>query len=103
VDESWPPSRYTADALAGASAPVRVVPHPIFLEDYAGIEPAPRERAFQAVMLFDFNSSAARKNPQGVITAFTCAFGDDPQALLTIKCQGGERFPQVFARLRAGL
>jgi len=69
VDEVWAPSRYNAEALAGAAAPVRVVPHPLFVEDYAGVTPAPREAAFQAVALFDFNSSVARKNPRGAIKA----------------------------------
>jgi glycosyltransferase involved in cell wall biosynthesis len=103
VDEIWAPSHYTADALGGAAAPVRVVPHPLFLEDYTGVEPAPRERPFEAVTLFDFNSSVARKNPRGAIAAFARAFGDDPAVRLTIKCQGSERFPQALAMLRNGL
>ena len=82
---------------------MRIVPHPLFLQDYADIEPAPRERPFQAVMLFDFNSSAARKNPQGAIAAFARAFGDDPQVLFTIKCQGGAAYPQAFAQLQAAV
>ena len=101
VDEIWAPSRYTAQALAGAAAPVRVVPHPLFLEDYAGVTPSPRASGFQAVALFDFKSSAARKNPQGAITAFARAFGEDPAAALCIKTQNGEAFPAELARLRA--
>ncbi len=101
VDEVWAPSRYTARALAGARAPVRVVPHPLFLEDYSGVRPAPRAAAFQAVSLFDFNSSAARKNPDGTIAAFVRAFGDDPNVELTLKTQNGARFPQALAALRA--
>jgi len=102
VDEIWAPSRYTAQSLEGAAAPVRVVPHPLFLEDYAGVEPAPRRAPFQAVSLFDFNSSLARKNPDGVIEAFRRAFGDDPACELTIKTQNGARFPELLERLRAG-
>lgn len=100
VDEIWAPSRYTARALAGAAAPVRVVPHPLFLEDYAGVTPAPRSPGFLAVALFDFNSSAARKNPRGVIAAFAQAFGDDPTARLTIKTQNGASHPAQLAELR---
>jgi glycosyltransferase involved in cell wall biosynthesis len=103
VDEVWAPSRYTAEALAAAAAPARVVPHPLFLEDYEGVAPLPRERAFEAVTVFDFASSAARKNPQGAIAAFARAFGDDPDARLTIKAQGGARHPQALAALAAGL
>jgi len=102
VDEVWAPSEYTAHALAGAKAPVRVVPHPIFLEDYRDIAPLPRAPGgFLAVTLFDFNSSAARKNPEGVIAAFAQAFPDDPAALLVIKTQNGKLFPELLERLRA--
>ncbi|HEV2533463.1 glycosyltransferase family 4 protein, partial [Phenylobacterium sp.] len=100
VDEVWAPSRYNAEALAGAAAPVRVVPHPLFAEDYRDVAPAPRRAAFQALALFDFNSSAARKNPQGAIEAFRRAFGDDRGAELTIKTQNGRLFPELLAGLR---
>lgn len=100
VDEIWAPSTYTARALAGAAAPVRVVPHPFFLEDYRDVVPAPRTADFLAVSLFDFNSAAARKNPEGVLTAFARAFGDDPMARLVMKTQNGGLFPDHLARLR---
>lgn len=101
VDEVWAPSRYTAQALAGAAAPVRVVPHPLFLEDYAAVTPAPRRAAFQGAAVFDFNSSLARKNPQGAIAAWTRAFGSDPDCELTLKTQNGGLFPDQLAVLRA--
>jgi len=101
VDEVWAPSRYTAEALAGAAAPVRVVPHPLFLEDYAGVVPAPRRAAFHGVAVFDFNSSLARKNPRGAIAAWAEAFGDDADCELTLKTQNGSLFPPDLAALRA--
>lgn len=101
VDEVWVPSRYVAAAMAGARAPVRVVPHPLFLEDYLQVRPAVRKATFQAVSLFDFNSSAARKNPQGAIKAFELAFGADPDARLLVKTQNGASHPQALAKLRA--
>jgi glycosyltransferase involved in cell wall biosynthesis len=101
VDEVWAPSRFTADSLAGAARPVRVVPHPIFLEDYAKVRREPRRAAFQGAALFDFNSSLARKNPEGAIAAWTRAFGADPTAELTLKTQNGGAFPDAFAALRA--
>jgi glycosyltransferase involved in cell wall biosynthesis len=101
VDEVWAPSRYTAQALQGAAAPVRVVPHPLFIEDYAGVAPAPRRAAFQGVSVFDFNSSLARKNPLGAIEAWTRAFGGDPACELTLKTQNGGLFPDALAALRA--
>ena len=103
VDEIWAPSHYTAQSLEGAQAPVRVVPHPFFAEDYANVEPAARRTPFQAVSVFDFNSSLARKNPHGAIEAFRRAFGDDPACEFTLKTQNGDRFPEHLATLRAGL
>jgi hypothetical protein len=101
VSEIWAPSRYTAEALTGAAAPVRVATQPLFLSDYAAVRPAPRTHAFQALALLDFKSSAARKNPMGAVAAFVQAFGDDPTAHLTIKCQNGQAFPEALAALRA--
>jgi len=100
VDEIWAPSHYTAEALAGAAAPVRVVPHPLFVEDYAKVSPTPRRTAFQGVAIFDFNSSLARKNPQGAISAWVRAFGENPQCELTLKAQNGQMFPEALAALR---
>jgi glycosyltransferase involved in cell wall biosynthesis len=102
LDEVWAPSRFTADSLLGAAAPVRVVPHPLFLEDYAKVRAAPRRAAFQGVSVFDFRSSLARKNPQGAIAAWAEAFGDDPAAELTMKTQNGAEYPEALAELRAG-
>jgi glycosyltransferase involved in cell wall biosynthesis len=103
VDEVWTPSRYSADALTGAAAPVRVVPHPLFAQDYDAVEPLPRRAPFQAVAVFDFRSSMARKNPLGAIEAFRRAFGDDPACELTLKTQNGGDFPEQLAALRAAL
>jgi len=101
VDEVWAPSRYTAKALAGAASPVRVVPHPLFIEDFAEVRPAPRRAAFQGVSVFDFNSSLARKNPQGAMAAWARAFQGDPACELTLKAQNGATFPDALAALRA--
>jgi glycosyltransferase involved in cell wall biosynthesis len=73
----------------------------MFMEDYAGTVPAPREPGFLAVSLFDFRSSMARKNPQGTIAAFRLAFGQDPSVRLLIKTQNGEHAPEALAQLRA--
>jgi glycosyltransferase involved in cell wall biosynthesis len=100
VDEVWAPSRYTADALAGAAAPVRVVPHPLFLADYAHVVADHRRAPFQGVSVFDFNSSLARKNPQGALAAWSRAFGGDLDCELTLKTQNGPLFPEALAALR---
>ncbi|MET3527122.1 glycosyltransferase [Phenylobacterium koreense] len=101
LDEVWAPSDYTAGSFLGAAAPVRTVPHPLFMEDYRDVRPAEREAGFLAVTLFDFKSSAARKNPDGMIAAFAKAFPGDPSARLVIKTQNAQAFPAVFERLRA--
>ena len=71
------------------------------MEDYRDVEAAPRDARFLAVTLFDFKSSMARKNPQGIIAAFGRAFPDDPTARLVIKTQNGKLFPDLLAKLRA--
>ncbi|WP_374577401.1 glycosyltransferase family 4 protein [Phenylobacterium sp.] len=101
MDEVWVPSSFTGASLEGARAPVRTVPVPLFMEDYRDVEPAPRDERFLAVTLFDFKSSMARKNPQGIIAAFGRAFPDDPTARLVIKTQNGKLFPDLLAKLRA--
>lgn len=101
LSEVWAPSHYAAGAFAGAAAPVRVVPHPLFGADYADVRPGPRAHAFQATALFDARSAAARKNPMGAITAFARAFGDDPATRLTIKAQNADAAPGLLAALRA--
>lgn len=100
VEEIWAISTYTASAFQSFSRPVRTLPHPLVAEDYQAVTPAPRRTAFSAIALFDFNSSAARKNPHGAIQAFQEAFGDDPSARLTIKTQNGGRYPQVMQSLQ---
>lgn len=101
VSEIWAPSRHTAQALAGAGRPVRVAPHPLFMEDYDGVTPRARTAGFTAVTLCDFNSSEARKNPSGAIEAFRRAFGGDPGARLVVKTQNGAVHPEPLAALRA--
>jgi len=100
LEEIWAPSGYTAGAFIDAAAPVRTVPHPLFMEDYRSVEPAERPPGFLAVTLFDFNSSAARKNPDGMIEAFNRAFPNDPNTRLVIKTQNAQLFPAAFQRLR---
>lgn len=101
VSEIWTPSQFTADAFAGADRPVRVAPHPLFMEDYANVAPRPKPAGFVAVALCDLNSSEARKNPSGAIEAFKRAFGDDPGARLIVKTQNGQTHPDQLAELRA--
>jgi glycosyltransferase involved in cell wall biosynthesis len=95
VDEIWVASRFTADALGRVLAkPVRHVPIRIprpepsakTREDF-GISPD----RFVFLTTFDQFSVPERKNPFGVIAAFTRAFTDGQGPLLWIKTTNGQR------------
>ena len=91
IDEFWAPSRFIAEILTTATTrPIRLVPHP------AIVVPIERSAARAALGLpqsrriiltaFDFRSSSARKNPDGLLRAFRDAFaGDGDAPLLLIK------------------
>ena len=100
VEEIWAVSKYTAKAFGSFSKSVRTMPHPIILADYAQVVAAQKRAEFSAIAFFDFNSSVARKNPGGAISAFKAAFGDDPSTCLTIKTQNGHLFPEILDQLK---
>ncbi len=101
VDEVWVGSRFVADVLA-AVAPVPVVhlplavPEPVCSQAGRAQLGLPEER-YLFGFVFDYASVAARKNPLGLIEAFTRAFphgdGDGDGPGLVIKTLGGERHP----------
>jgi glycosyltransferase involved in cell wall biosynthesis len=103
VHEVWVPSRFTADAVAAAGLPVRVVPHPL-------PEPGPAaygrahfdlpDDAFVAVSFFHMGSSFVRKNPVAAIAAFRQAFGDDPGKILLVKVSEATLEPAALAGLQ---
>ena len=86
VDEVWVYSRFVAANLAALTElPVRVMPPPVALSHPAG--PPLRlgvPDGFLFLFILDYSSSTARKNPVGVIEAFTRAFapGEGPQLLI---------------------
>lgn len=90
-DEFWAPSRFIAGALAQETEkPVVYMPYGI--EEPKGAERFSRahfglpEHTFLALCMFDLNSYAARKNPQGAARAFAKAFpGDAGDACLVVK------------------
>lgn len=97
LHEIWVPSRYVRDALVRAmvkkgrrdlTGRVRVMPHPVppaaNVKDRArfGLE----ADVCEVLSLFDTKSSAARKNPWGVIDAWRLAFPEPSTAArLTLK------------------
>jgi hypothetical protein len=86
LDEIWVYSRFMAENI-GAVAPVPVIPLPPPVE--APTEPAAPLRlgvpeGFLFLFVFDYLSTVERKNPVGLIEAFTRAFapGEGPRLLI---------------------
>jgi glycosyltransferase involved in cell wall biosynthesis/SAM-dependent methyltransferase len=87
VDEIWVYSRYVEEILRSASdVPVVRVPLPVIRREETAVAPPDLGlgAGFTFLFLFDFYSTMARKNPLGLIEAFTRAFepGEGPQLLL---------------------
>ena len=104
LDEIWAGSNYIADALrAYTDMPIRVFPLPIPVPD---IEDPPNRVAlglpdgFLFMFSFDFNSTVERKNPEGVIEAFTRAFAPGEGPSLVLKTINGDRHLADLERLR---
>jgi glycosyltransferase involved in cell wall biosynthesis len=109
VDEIWAATDYIRDAIAkrAGDIPVRTVTPPL---PQAGSDPGvvperfgiPTDRPW-FLFTFDFLSVAARKNPYGLVEAFTRAFGDlavDERPALVIKTINASRCPDDAERLR---
>ena len=86
VDEIWVYSRFVAENLIAATdVPVLALPPPVLAPE----PPAPPDRLglsddFLFLFVFDYSSTAQRKNPTGLIEAFRQAFapGEGPQLLI---------------------
>jgi glycosyltransferase involved in cell wall biosynthesis len=86
IDEVWVYSRFMAENIgAVAPVPVTVLPPPV---QPPSREPAPLRlgvpEGFLFLFVFDYLSTIQRKNPVGLIEAFTRAFepGEGPQLLI---------------------
>lgn len=108
VDEIWVPSEYSAAAVRSRvdGKDVFTVPHPIAApvvdtsvsRQLFGI---PDGRMF--LYMFDFLSTIARKNPLGLIDAFTKAFRPEDGAVLVLKSINGDRHPLDLERLQLAI
>jgi len=102
VDEIWVYSTYVAEVIGRAApCPVVRVPLPIVAPNPAGAKVSfPLPDGFTFLFLFDFYSTLQRKNPLGLLEAFTRAFepGEGPHLLL--KSFNGDYKPERLARLR---
>ena len=93
VDELWAPSEFIAKAIRRETdKPVTVIPYGI----ETPVEPCKRadfglpESDFLVLAMYDANSFASRKNPNGAIEAFSKAFsGKKEKATLVLKIGKG--------------
>jgi glycosyltransferase involved in cell wall biosynthesis len=105
VDEVWVPTDFVREAIAACTdKPVLRMPKAIEFDVPQGMNRAYfglPDNAFVYLYSYDFNSFAARKNPEAAIAAFRQAFGDkaDDKRLL-VKSINGERYPERLALLR---
>ena len=102
VDEIWVNSTYVAENLARLSpVPVVVIPQAIVVPETTDVDlDLAQDDRFTFLFLFDFFSTLQRKNPLGLIDAFTRAFAPDEGPRLLIKTIN-ERFrPEAADELR---
>jgi glycosyltransferase involved in cell wall biosynthesis len=109
VDEVWAATDFIRDAIAkhAGDTPVRTVTPPLpQAGDDPGVVPErfgiPEDRPW-FLFTFDFLSLATRKNPYGLVEAFSRAFEDLPSGerpLLVIKTINADRYPGHAERLR---
>lgn len=88
-DSFWAPSQFIFDCLASQQErPVHLVKQPVDVPD---IEPELGLGGGKLKILtyFDYDSFAARKNPEGAVKAFRCAFpAHQTDVELTVKSRG---------------
>jgi glycosyltransferase involved in cell wall biosynthesis len=103
LDEVWVASSFMAERIGPASpVPVRAVPLPVSLPPTVPFDRRAYgipEDDYLFLFVFDWHSSVYRKNPHGLIEAFTSAFPPDSGASLLIKSIQGIDFPTEFAHV----
>ncbi|WP_426454390.1 glycosyltransferase family 4 protein [Paenibacillus sp. S-38] len=110
LNEIWTPSPFVRDAIAKSTAlPVHYVPYGLqFDSTYDRTELRSRlalpGHSFLFLVMYDVNSTALRKNPQGSIEAFRQAFAPgDPNVGLVVKINNAQSNPAEVEQLRASL
>ena len=88
-DSVWAPSKFIFDFLQSELAtPVHLVKQPVDVPATNPL-PAPNGESLRFLTYFDFDSFAARKNPEGAILAFQAAFPRERSDVqLTVKARG---------------
>jgi glycosyltransferase involved in cell wall biosynthesis len=105
VDEVWTATDFVAEAVRAAGRrPVFTIPLPVPSPQYSPSITRARlglRDRFTFLLLFDLLSVMERKNPLGVIDAFSQAFTPDEGPMLVLKTINGERCLPDLERLRA--
>lgn len=105
LDEVWVGSAFTRECIRRyTEKPVTVLPLPITLR--TGRPQHNRQEldipeGFVFGFMYDLNSVTARKNPEGLISAFCRAFDPDEGPRLLIKTINGDQRPEQRARLES--
>lgn len=104
LDEVWVATDFVRRAIEPhASIPVRTLTPP--LPQRSGPPPLPRadlglpDRPY-LLFSFDFLSTAERKNPLGLVAAFSAAFAPDEGPLLVVKSINADKRPAQAEQLR---
>ncbi len=104
LDEVWVASDHVADAVR-ARSPIAVTKIPLPVAPAApaelGRDALGLPDGFLFLFVFDHNSVLERKNPLGLIDAFTRAFAPGSGRALAIKAINGDKRPADRDRLRA--
>jgi glycosyltransferase involved in cell wall biosynthesis len=104
LQELWVPTRHAADAVAGTSLPVAVVPVPVApppLRVSGRAELGWPEDRFVFLFSFDATDGTEGKNPFAVVEAFRQAFAAGDAAQLVIDCVATDGRRDVVERIRA--
>jgi glycosyltransferase involved in cell wall biosynthesis len=109
VDELWAPTKFIEEMLrreAPKRVEVRHVPLPLrkprVVKDASRADLGLDDR-FMFLFTFDFMSVMKRKNPLGLIQAFTRAFAPGEGPMLVLKSINGETRPEGFAELQSAI
>ena len=102
VDEIWTYSEYVTSVLSAASpVPVVTVPPPVLPPRVAKRAPdlGLAGDAFTFLFSFDFFSTTRRKNPAGLVHAYSRAFGPEDGTQLVLKTFNGDAKPESLREL----
>lgn len=107
VNELWAPTRFIESMLKRSAPPhveIRHVPLPVVqprIDDAITRTQMGIDGRYMFLFVFDLMSIMKRKNPLGLISAYTRAFAERDGAQLVIKTMNGDKRPDDLALLTA--